>query len=105
MEAVGVIFAVGHARNDAVAFFVHAQKAPGKTLGRCCQKAEVQTHLFAAAVAEIAHMADNFQALLLHFLAFAMVMAIKRGQGFGQADEANGKASVLEHLAHFIIGA
>ena len=42
MEAVGVIFTVGDALDDAVALTVDAEEASGKSLGRSCNEGEVE---------------------------------------------------------------
>ena len=103
VEGVGVVIFVGHTRNHTEAFFIHADKASRQSLCRCCQQREVHLGLLTLAVAVSAHIADDFQTLLLHLIAFAVVMTIQSGQGFCQTDEANRKGSVLEHLTHLIV--
>ena len=105
MERVGVVVAVGHARNDAELFLVHTHEATGKTFGRCCKQAEVQTQALGFLVAEFTHVADNLEAQFLGGLGFAVVLAGKGHQGFGKADETDGKGAVLDDLAHGVFPA
>ena len=104
VERVGVIVAVGDARDVAVALFVHPDKPSGQALRRGGQQGEVHLHLLALAVAVVAHIFDNLQALLLHLVALAVVMAVQGGQRLGKADKADREGAVFEHLAHLIVG-
>ena len=86
MERVGVILAVRHAGNAAIALFIHADEAAGKPLGGRGQQGEVHVHGLAFCIAELAHVAHNGKALLLHLIAFTVVVAIQRRQRLGKAD-------------------
>ena len=105
VERVRVVLAVGHAGDLAVALLVHADEAAGQALGGRGEQAVVEARLLGALVAELAHVADDLEALLLHLVALAVVVAVQRRQRLGQADEADGQAAVAEHLAHLVVRA
>ncbi len=102
MERVGVVFAVGHARNHAVFFLVDFHEAAGKALRRRRQQGEVQAGLGGFVVHALAHVADNPEAELLACLALAVMLARQGLEGFGQADEADAQCAVLEHFGHAV---
>ena len=83
------------ARDVAVALFVHPDKPSGQALRRGGQQGEVHLHFLALLVAEVAHVFDDLQALLLHLFALAVVVAVEGGEGLRQADEADGQGAVL----------
>ena len=49
-------------------------------------------------------MHHNGDALFLHGLVLAVMAAVEGGQGFRQADEADGQRAVLQHLADLVGG-
>ena len=105
MEGVGVVLAVGDARNNSVALFIHPDKASGQALRWGSQQGEVHLHFLALAIAVVAHVTDNLQALLLHLVALTVMMAVQCGQGLCQSDKADREGAVFEHLTHLIVGA
>ena len=105
MEAVGVVFAIGNARDNAVFLRVDLDEAAGKSLRGRGQQRYVQAKAVARIVAELTHVADDFKAEVLRPLALAVVLADKRLQAFCQPDEAHGQRAMLEHLAHLIVPA
>ena len=105
VEAVGVILAIGHARDFAVALLVELHKPAGKPLRRGRQQRVIQLLLRAPRVAALAHVADDLQSQLLRALALAVVLADERHQRLRQTDEADGQRAVLEHFAHLVVPA
>ena len=89
VEGVGVVIAVGNARDNAKLLLVHAHEAAREAFSRRCKQAEVEAKAFGFLVAEFAHVADNFEAEFLGSFGFAMVLARKHHQGFCKADKAN----------------
>ena len=103
VEAVGVVFAVGDAGDDAVLLAVDAHEAAGEALGGGGQEGEVQLIFLGLAVHEVAHEADDVDAQALRLLGLAVMVPGEGDQGLGQADEAHGQGAVLEDLAHGVV--
>ena len=105
MEAVGVIIAIGYAGNFAVLFAVDLHKASGKPLRRRGEQGHVHIQFLRGAIAQLAHVADDFQPKILRALALAVVFADQRLQAFRKADEAHGKRAVAQYGANLIVPA
>ena len=105
VERVGVVVAVGHARDNTELLLVHTHETTGKAFGRRSEQAEVEAETFGFLVAEFAHVADNLEAELLGFFGFAVVLAREHHQRFGEADKADRKRTVLDDFAHGVFPA
>ena len=104
MEAVGVVVADGHARDNAVAGAVDANEAAGKAFGRRGDERVVHATLLRHAVAVGTHVADDLQTQALGLGRLAVMLTGQRHQALGQTDEARGQRAVLQHLALLVGG-
>ena len=105
MERVGVVIAVGNARDDTVFLAVDPDEAAGQALCRSRDQREIQMVLLARLIHALAHMADDLKAEVLRLLALAVMTADERLKAFRKADEAERQRAVLQHLAYLIVRA
>ena len=78
-----------------MALLIHPDEPARKPLGGGGQQPEVEVGLGGLLVAELPHVDDDREALLLHLLALAVVVAVEGGQRLGEADEPDREAAVL----------
>ena len=75
VEGVGVVFAIGDFGDGTKALAIHPNESSGKSFGRCGDEREVEAGFGGATVGIVAHMADDFEAEALRFLAFTVMFA------------------------------
>jgi len=90
MEAVGVVIAIGHAGDGAIAGAIHADETTGKAFCRRGEQCVVALSLLREPIEIRTHMADDLQAELLGPLGLAMMLTDKRDERLCQADETDG---------------
>ena len=105
MKAVGVVFPVCDAGEDAEALLVDLDEAAGQTLGRGGQQGEVEPPLFGLLVHSGPHVGNDLQAQPLAALTLAVVLAGEGHQCLCKADEAHGQGAVLQNLPDLVVPA
>lgn len=95
MEGVGVVVAVGDARNHTKTFAVDLDKSSGQTFCRGGDEREVELSLFAFCIHSGAHMADDLQSQILCVFALSVVLSNQSGECFGKSNKADGKGAML----------
>ena len=102
MEGVGVILPVRNTLDPAVTLLIHPNKPAGQALGRGTQQGKVHLHSLRLPIAEITHKSNDFQTLLLHLLAGAVVLAVQGGQSLSKTNKTDGHGTVLQHFLQVI---
>ena len=88
MEAVGIVFSIGHALNHAVLFTIQPHKPTAQALGRRGQACEIQTVFLAAPIAEISNITNDFQPKRLCLVAFSVMRPAKCLKGLCKPNKA-----------------
>ena len=95
MEGVGVVVAVGDARNHTKTLAVDFDKSSGQAFCRGGDEREVELSLFAFCIHSGAHVTDDLQSQILRVFALSVVLTNQSGECFGKSDKTNGECAVL----------
>ena len=103
VEGVGVVVAVGDARDDTEALAVNLDKSAGQPFCRGGNQRKVELHLFAGSIHPRPHMTDDLQSQVLRIFALSVVLTNQSDQRFCQPDEADGQRTVAQHLPDLVL--
>ena len=105
MVGIGVILPVGNAGNYAELLTVLGREFTRQALGRCSQNTVIVMVALGKLIGTVAHIGNDAQPQRLRCGIFAVMLAGKCHQRFGQTDETDTQRALVDDRSYRIVGA